>query len=1182
MQTNRYGPVRLTLLAGLLSVGASCLTSCGRRQAPPEVPHLPPKVAQRPILLPRDDVLTSIELKQGPPLQSVTSPWKQEQSRLFTDVLSADPVDVLVVPFEVQDRGFDRIERALMSADFASAISQRLHLRVANSFLAARALGEGQRRYQDLDVRHLANVVKARILIRGYVGHDGHGRMALTLTVQQRDSADDSWTQHREIHRDWTELPFSDEDLPYKVVHGLQAQMLSLVTLSPAPVPARNTNAVTPWPLPQLPFDLGMPPVEAPASPAAQFAVLAAVSPGIPELPRERLAERGLLLLDQNAGESPDLKFLRSYFLHLLHRRPAALAALGQPQSPGDTGLQAVLNGNLDTLETTIGHAAPLEALLLEFELCDLKLEYGGACDRAKLARAGRLARVSKAWGVLVASRLTDLSAWDVQSNAQVKSLLDDTFPIPNFSLPDLVRAAVVIGNDPSGAATIDLSTDQHVRRILGSDPSLTDSGSAVPDRLDYLQLLEGIGESNLLKAVARKAFMQGLAADSLQQLRAYEIIYAGHPAFAELHARLLRSILSATPDQPSVAVTQEFEQQRFAAAYGEQGENLVSARAFAGGNPSPSLDMLNEAYTEDFPIRAWWPAADAVNSPAQVSAYVDSRDRHTVTLDELSYAETEIPSFVIEQPFLPLTDLRKLLEQRFRGSPAAAEILARVAGPQSGQTDPGAAYRQAIAQNPAVWSNYSNLGDWQLQNGNPAAAARAYLSYPGFWNQRTDPTTVVANSNYAYEAGSALYWRGALEPALKLFQIAANDDDGSYASISSAGRLAMSRGDVLGYLKASVEAAQRYSSPSSYRDYLSMLHALGSHQAAWAGFNGLAERFEQPEVWVSAFVGQRMAATTPDQLTQWLLGGQIRHAHFLGRSFSADYAILWNSIDREPPSNLPQLLDDLQGPSRATIDDDGLSTIRPSWRQEGSFDLLMPSQFRRTLRKRSAVGSTVPWERTLFADAYVELRHGHYAEAVQKFDALAAHYPLDTPDERYVIPYFAYASAKAGDPLHFEDYLRSAQVGGDFAAFLAAAFFDGLHGHKAQALEDLKAAFYNRPLENTDPIFSEYRYAEACEWLFRDTHEEVYRQRALEWARMQQRVSPQLSWAYALEARLLAPGPERTRALAMTLYLDPLSKVVDSLSVKERSDLNQWLDRNNPFTHQRSAPNPALRQTAI
>jgi hypothetical protein len=37
---------------------------------------------------------------------------------------------------------------------------------VINPYLAARALGEGQRRYDWLEIARLADVVKARVLIR--------------------------------------------------------------------------------------------------------------------------------------------------------------------------------------------------------------------------------------------------------------------------------------------------------------------------------------------------------------------------------------------------------------------------------------------------------------------------------------------------------------------------------------------------------------------------------------------------------------------------------------------------------------------------------------------------------------------------------------------------------------------------------------------------------------------------------------------------------------------------------------------------------------------------------------------------------------------------------------------------------------------------------------------------------
>ncbi len=1146
-------------------------------------------LARAPIFAPpKDDVLHSIEVKGRQALPQPVSLWRQEESRLFADVLKDHPADVLVIPFEVQDRGFDRIERSLMTADFAYALMRHSHLRVINPYLAARAIGEGQRRYEWADIARLADTVKARVLIRGYVGHDGHNKLALTLTVQRRNSVDHPWDPRPTAQRDWTGLPFSDQDLPYRVVHGLQSEMLSLVSVpstdTAAPqTPTTGVDQQALWPLPRQPSDLVAPEASDPVSGAARFAILAALAPLNPALARERLAERGLLLADQRTENAADARFIKSYLLHLLYRRPAALAVLGDDQSPAAVGLRAAFDGNLDSLQAAVAQSpASLEALFLEFELCYLKIEYGGKCDRSELPQATRIAGQSRAWQSLISNRLTAVLSWEVQPNAEIKSLLDDAFPIRDFSLRDLAGAAVIVADASSGAATIDLSVARHVRKTLAFDGSLAFGTSESPDRLDYLQLLEGIGESNLLKAVARTGLMQGLTSEALQQLRIYETVYAGNPAFAELHSRLLRTVLGATPDQPSAAVAQEFEQNRYAAAYMEQGQTAVSASVLDDSGRSPSsLNILADAFTQDFPMRPWWPPTETGSPIPQLKAYADSRDRNAIVLDELAYAETEVPSYVAEQPFLPQADLRKLLKQRFRGSPNAAEILAHMASQESREGDPAAAYRAAIQSNPATWSNYSNLGDYLLQNGDVNEAARAYLSYPGFTKRYTDPADVVANSNYAFDAGSGLYWRGAIESARKLYQIAANNDDGSFASISSAGRLALLRGHLVSYLRASFDAAQRYQGPHSYRDYLSMLHAFGLHDEAWAGFNALAERFPQPDVWVSALVGQRMAAISPSQLRGWLLSDHIKRAHFLGRSFSADYAILWNSIDRDPPDDLPQLLDELQGPSRATVESDGLSTSRPSLTQEGMSEFLPSSEFRRAARQRAPAGSAVRAERTMFADAYVDLRAGRYAAAVRKFDELAAHYPLEMANERYVLPYFAYASAKAGDPLHLEDYLHSARVGGDFAAFLAGAFFEGLHGHGSDALDFLKAAFYNRPFENTDPILSEYRYAEACEWLYNDTHEDAYRQRALEWARMQQRVRPQMAWIYALEARLLPQGPERTQALAMTLYFDSHAKVVESLSAKDKSDLTRWLDKNNPFTHQRPAGEHGARHVA-
>lgn len=1151
----------------------SALTGCGQQSSSVAVQHQATvaRASTAGALLPKDDVLQSIDrYGAGPRLQAPASPWREEEARTFTDVLEQRRAEVLVVPFEIQDRGFDRIERALITSDFAVSLQRASRAEIPDPYLVARALGEGQRRYAPLQVQRLADALQVRTIIRGYVGHDGNGHLSLTLTREQRSALDKPWSQL--ARRSWTGLAFSDVDLPHVVVHRLQGELLSFaagVRLN-AGAPA-FTQTSWPWPLPQSPSDLASGASDDPTGDAARFAILATLAPMYPERPRERLAERGLLAAERAPDTDARAPFLRSYFLHLLHRRPAALEALGDAADPASRGLREVLNGNLDRLADATGKtSSSLEAFVLQFELCYLTIEYGGSCDQAKLPDVRRVAEQSQPWRSLVSNHLTDMRLWEVQSNIEVKQMLDEAFPIQGFSLHDLASAAMVVGGTAAEQETLDLSFSRHIQKVLASATSSAFALSPAPGRLDYLQLLESLGESNLLKSVLRTGFMQGLTKEAADQLRIYESVYAGHPAFEELKARILQKVVAAQPDQPNAAVAQELAQARFAAAYLEQGQGTLSAMVLTGTLASPlsPLGKLEAAYVQDFPIRPWWPVVNVSGSLPRQEAFLEKRDDHALTLAELAYAETEVPAFIPQEPFLPLPELRTLVDERFRGSPDAARILS-VAGPVETTADPADGLREAIRRDPQSWSNYEQLGDLLMtKDGDLAAAAKVMLSYPGFGGHAKVGGDSVAISNYAYSAGSGFYWLGDFKTARELYRIAADNDDGSYASITSEGRLAMLRGDLRGFVESTREAAQRYQGMFSWRDYFAMLHALGEHQAAWSGFTALADRFQQPEVWISAVVGHRMAGTTPEQLQQWLRSDPVKSSHFFGRSYSADYALLWSSMDRDPLPNLPQLLDDLQGPSQALVDVDGVSTVRPSWSQEGVNQLFIPSEFRRSARVKLPPNTPVRHERTLFADAYVALRAGRYSEAVRKFDDLAAHYTLETEGERYVLPYFAYASARAGDPLHLEQYLQQARVGGDFEAFLAEAFFKGLHGRKQEALEYLKAAFYNRPMENTQPIISEYRYAEACEWLYNDTHEDAYRQRALEWARIQEQVRPEMSWIYTLEARLLKPGPERSRALAMSLYLDPQAKIFASLSTAEKTEARRWLDQNNPFTH--------------
>jgi hypothetical protein len=94
----------------------------------------------------------------------------------------------------------------------------------------------------------------------------------------------------------------------------------------------------------------------------------------------------------------------------------------------------------------------------------------------------------------------------------------------------------------------------------------------------------------------------------------------------------------------------------------------------------------------------------------------------------------------------------------------------------------------------------------------------------------------------------------------------------------------------------------------------------------------------------------------------------------------------------------------------------------------------------------------------------------------------------------------------------------------------------------------------------------TEYQFAEACEWLYQDTGDPRFVAELLDWARKQQAVQPIVAWAYSMEYDYERPGAARTRALAMTEYLDPGSPRITKASQAERAAAKAWLDERPPF----------------
>jgi hypothetical protein len=88
----------------------------------------------------------------------------------------------------------------------------------------------------------------------------------------------------------------------------------------------------------------------------------------------------------------------------------------------------------------------------------------------------------------------------------------------------------------------------------------------------------------------------------------------------------------------------------------------------------------------------------------------------------------------------------------------------------------------------------------------------------------------------------------------------------------------------------------------------------------------------------------------------------------------------------------------------------------------------------------------------------------------------------------------------------------------------------------------------------------------EACEWLYQDTGDPRFVTELLDWVRKQEAVQPTFAWPYSMQYEYERPGAARTRALAMTEYLDPASPRITKASVGERAAAKAWLDEHPPF----------------
>jgi hypothetical protein len=772
-----------------------------------------------------------------------------------------------------------------------------------------------------------------------------------------------------------------------------------------------------------------------------------------------------------------------------------------------------------------------------------------------------------KTWPFLFAREFSDLDSWAQFDNIDLKQLLDSDFPIKDYTAEGMIRGAATLGDAGKLQTLADLSVVNHIRKLLEINAAKWCCQSTIdhPSDLDYLNLIEAIGEDDLVRRAYFLTYVQGAPERTLEYLNRIERVYKGNPRFALSVGLAQIQSANSTDGAEKEGLLKSAYDNLFNAFYWEQGQSFYSDQAFSYLSSTGRNDYgyYDNFYASDYPFRPYynqWESADQRQVPNAEAALKNS----TCNLKPLEYLDwyfTKISNRPDQRDAL-----FKSVEGRFTGNPGQYQLLAKFSMNKGDAQAAENYYRESIKVQPKSWQAYMDLGTLLIEQGRMANADQVFMDYPGFkTGSKENP---VGISNYAYQAGSKFYWLGEFSLATPFYEIASGQETGSGAEMTSRLRLKLLQGDYRGALSGSLERAQRYNDTHAYRDYLGMLFAMGASKDAWEAFNVLANQTDDPYIWESVLVGHHREGKSEQEIAAW---AKQEVAHNTGRNsnLAAKYLLRAGITDRTPSPELETYLIDVAQPvwkidyaNGFVIQSSDDGSVRAIQGPKTTGNEILPIGVFDNSKKTRVKSSLV-----YFAESYRAIRTGDFASARASLQEASTLYDLSLNDLGYLLPYYAFASAKAGDATAVEKYIADFSLekkGFDY--FLAKAVISGIGGKTDESLQFLKNALYRRPFTESRPIQTEYEYAEICAWLYKATGKSEYKKLALDWAKTNQRFLPWFAWAYAMEAEFSDIPVERERAIAMAFYLDPKSERLGRIPEKDREAAVAKFKDQNPF----------------
>ena len=1089
-------------------------------------------------------------------------------------MLTTARADLLVAPVQVGGSGFDRSTRSRMTADLSSAFEIDQSKTLLDSRIVERALGEGRRRIDVNEIRALADHVRASRLITVEVGHDGLKTLRVTVRWTERANASEKWSSEQ-THE--LSLPLSSDRSAAEVFRVNAIPHIAIATgwkaRKNSVEPVRSFDDRWPKDLNQL--------LELAASgaygEALAYQMLATVAPPRPERVRERLYERSLQALQRLPRDDWHVRWLEANAELNLYSRIVAIKTLGDTENPASVALKARMSGNLGQLESAIGNVPHASfRLMMEVALQDLRIEYDFPIKEKVPTKAISSIRQDGFWRSLFERRFQDLEPWHAQSNVEIKRLLDEMAPVGQYSLESILRGMRVTG-DRLDEIALGLTSFDHLDHLRRADERSVHCAVRRTTCVfaALIDLLEGVAVFNGVKGYERVAVVQASDESADAVRRSLQKKFDGQPEFMLAVATAAKRKSARIAPELNAQSDDTSQTNAMIAAHWEMGQSKTARDSLMQiGALSKAAAPFFIEYHDDLPPRQhWWALNPALSSRSPSTDWRPmAQERFLNSINDLN------PAFAVFNDALnnpeKRADLAKELAGRFHGHPRRADLLSRLTVNRQEVLTESAKFDAAKRDAPHVWTTYLRYGTHLIEEeGDYKQASEVFLQFPGF-RSTSGEFNAVQVSNFANDAASLLYWRGATDEARPLYQIAVTLNTGSDANMLSQSRLDIIMMRYHDAMLATKERALRYDTPQAYREYLQWLFVFGERQNAWAGFERLYLRQTPPEVWYSAAVGMRKQSLSWPQTKNWLLDERRRTARVGGHMPALIIGVLQNGVDRVPARDLVDTLRFIEGEPTARVSRAGVQVLNRSgelYQLRSSILLTNP--------KRPDTPERIPSHLIYFAEAYASLRQADFAKARELFEKMATYYPVESgagfgneyTNFSYALSHFAIAAAKSGDPGSVERRLRSRRVFEIGAAersdhHLALAVFSALRGDHDEARAALRRAFNVRPLTGQRPIFTEYQWADVCEWLYLETKNVQYRDLVLPWLKSHQRIQPFHAWAYAMEARLTTSENDRMRALGIALYLDPLSERANAFSALLKAQAIESVIATNPF----------------